>query len=305
MSKIIVIDAGHGGHDPGASANGLKEKDIVLDIAKRFRKKLNKYNGVKIIMTRTTDKFISLTERANKANRNKADLFISIHINSGGGTGFESYIYNSTVSSNTFELQNIVHKEIVKEINSTDRGKKRANLAVVRQTKMPAMLTENLFIDNKTDANKLKNSKFLDEIAAGHEKGISKYLGIKKKSSDNPKKSNPKPSSYKGNSLVDYLKSISVNSSYANRKKLAMQNGISNYRGTVSQNTKLLNKLRSNTTAGKPKGDQKTNSVVDFLKSIHVNSSFANRKNLAAKYGIKNYRGTATQNTELLKKLRE
>lgn len=179
MGKIVVIDAGHGGHDPGATANGIKEKDIVLDIAKRLQTKLNSYNGVKVIMTRTTDKFLTLTQRTNIANNANADVFVSIHINAGGGVGFESYIYNGNVSSNTHTLQNDIHNEIMIQVGGRDRGKKRDNFAVVRQTSMPAVLTENLFIDNASDANKLKSSSYLDKFATGHEKGIAKFLGLK------------------------------------------------------------------------------------------------------------------------------
>lgn len=104
--------------------------------------------------------------------------------------------------------------------------------------------------------------------------------------------------------------SIKVDSSFANRVKLAAQHGIRNYKGTAKQNLDLLNKWRA---GNKPvasaklaakKGDQKTTSVVDYLKSIGVNSSLANRKKLADKHGIKNYTGTAAQNTQLIKKLR-
>lgn len=108
-------------------------------------------------------------------------------------------------------------------------------------------------------------------------------------------------------SIVDYLNSIGVNSSFANRKKLAAQHGIKGYTGTAAQNLDLLDKLKK---GGKPaqakpkKGDQKTTSIVDYLKSIGENSSFANRKKLAAKHGIKNYTGTAAQNMQLLKKIR-
>lgn len=124
------------------------------------------------------------------------------------------------------------------------------------------------------------------------------------KPTEKPTPPSKKPSgTYTGNSIVDYLKSIGTNSSFANRAKLAAQHGIRNYKGTAAQNLDLLNKLR----AGKPaaqKGDMKTNSIVDYLKSIGVDSSFANREKLAAKHGIKNYTGTASQNTQLLKKLR-
>jgi N-acetylmuramoyl-L-alanine amidase len=178
----IVLDAGHGGNDPGAVANGLKEKDLTLTIVKHIGRLLGEYEGVEVHYTRTSDRFLELSERAAIANKLNADYFISVHINAGGGTGFESYVYNGNVSAATIAYQNVIHAEIMKAIgNVTDRGKKRANLAVLRETKMPAILTENLFIDNANDAAKLKSDQFLQQIAYGHVQGIVKAFGLKKK----------------------------------------------------------------------------------------------------------------------------
>jgi N-acetylmuramoyl-L-alanine amidase len=183
----IVLDAGHGGHDPGAVANGLKEKDLTLAIVKHIGRMLEEYEGVEVFYTRTDDRFIELSERASIANKLKADYFISVHINAGGDTGFESYIYNGKVSSATIAYQNVIHQEIIKELgNVKDRGKKRANLAVLRETKMPAILTENLFINNANDAKKLKSDQFLRQIAYGHVQGIVKAFGLKKKTKPTP-----------------------------------------------------------------------------------------------------------------------
>jgi len=187
MAKKIVLDAGHGGKDPGATANGLKEKDLTLAIVKHIGRMLSEYEGVEVHYTRTDDRFLELSERAAIANKLKADYFISVHINAGGGTGFESYIYNGSVSAKTIAYQNVVHGEIMKAIgNVKDRGKKRANYAVLRETKMPAILTENLFIDNKTDAAKLKSEQFLLQVAYGHVQGIVKAFGLKKKAQPQP-----------------------------------------------------------------------------------------------------------------------
>lgn len=306
--KKVCIDFGHGGNDPGAGSNGLREKDLTLKIGKKVVSKLGKYD-VEVITTRTTDKYLSLSERANIANRNKADLFVSVHINSGGGTGFESFIYNGKVSGNTGKLQNALHKNIMSQLNVTDRGKKRANFAVVRETTMPAVLTENLFIDG--DNKLLKQDLILDKIAQGHVDGIVEYLGLKKPSNTKPSKpSKPSKKPSKNLGLVDWMKANKMDSSYNNRKKLAEQYGIKNYSGTAKQNTSLLSKLK----AGKPKpskpskpgkkGNQTTNSIVDYLKSIGENSGLANRKKLAKKYGISSYKGTAAQNTKLLKAMR-
>ncbi|SFA56103.1 N-acetylmuramoyl-L-alanine amidase [Parageobacillus thermantarcticus] len=181
MTKI-VLDAGHGGTDSGAVGNGLREKDLTLNIVKKIGDMLKDYEGVEIIYTRTDDRFIELSERAAIANRAKADYFISVHINAGGGTGFESYIFNGNVSTKTVAYQNVIHAEIMKAIGGVrDRGKKRANYAVLRLTNMPAILTENLFIDNPRDAAKLKSDQFLQQIAYGHVQGIVKAFGLKKK----------------------------------------------------------------------------------------------------------------------------
>jgi len=194
----IVLDAGHGGHDPGAVANGLKEKDLTLSIVKHIGRLLSEYEGVEVHYTRTDDRFLELSERAAIANKLKADYFISVHINAGGGTGFESYIYNGNVSQATIACQNVIHAEIMKAIgNVRDRGKKRANYAVLRETKMPAILTENLFIDNKTDAVKLKDAKFIEAVARGHVLGIAKAFGLKKKAAPAPSTSAPAGTLYR------------------------------------------------------------------------------------------------------------
>src|SRR5690625_1147488 len=252
MSKIVVIDPGHGGHDPGAVANGLREKDLTLDISKRTKRYLERnYKGVKVYLTRTNDKYLTLAQRANYANRKNADLFVSMHINAGGGTGYESFIHTSK-ASRTVRAQGEVHYQAVKEMAVTNRGKKSANFAVLRLTKMPAILPENLFIDRKSDANKLKSSKFLDKVAKGHAVGIANFLKLGKGKSTPKKKTSTKKTSsktskkstYKGNSIVDYLKSIGQPSSFNHRKALASKHGISNYTGTAAQNTRLLNALR-------------------------------------------------------------
>ncbi|RDW18051.1 hypothetical protein CWR48_10630 [Oceanobacillus arenosus] len=114
-----------------------------------------------------------------------------------------------------------------------------------------------------------------------------------------------KTSTVMTDSIVDWMNANKMDSSYPNRAKLAKQHGINNYSGTAEQNTQLLNKLRAGTPKQTAKkGNQTTTSVVDYLKSIGADSNFANRKKLADKHGIKNYTGTASQNSQLLKKLR-
>ena len=194
---VQVIDPGHGGHDPGAVANGLREKDLTLKIALYTRDYIHElYEGVKVYLTRDKDAFVSLNERAAFANRLNADHFCSIHINAGGGRGFESYIYSGSYTSKqkTQALRNVLHDTIVAETRFANRGKKEANLAVLRETKMPAVLTENGFIDNKDDADFLKSDANLRKIALAHAHGFARAFGWnpKKKVQTKEKTSNGK-----------------------------------------------------------------------------------------------------------------
>lgn len=177
----IFIDPGHGGTDSGAAANGLLEKNITLQIALFLRDMLiSEYDGVSVRLSRSIDQSVTLSQRTNAANSWGADYFVSIHINAGGGTGFESYVYPG-VSAPTTTYRNALHDEIVRSVDFADRGKKTANFHVLRETSMSAILTENGFIDTVADANKLRNATFLQGIARAHATGLEKALQLKKK----------------------------------------------------------------------------------------------------------------------------
>ena len=182
---LIAIDPGHGGKDPGAAANGLLEKDITLMLALKTGTYLRTNYDCDVMYTRNKDVFLELSERANIANRAKADLFCSFHINSlnSSSEGFETYRYPGTTKQ-TIELQKAIHEEIMdvlKSYNIKDRGMKQKNLAMVRETKMPAVLTETLFISNPDEAKLLKSETFLDKVAEAHARGLAKAAGLKKK----------------------------------------------------------------------------------------------------------------------------
>jgi N-acetylmuramoyl-L-alanine amidase len=188
--KKIFLDKGHGGSDPGAVANGLQEKTLTHQIVEYAVDHLfENYTGFELRVSRAGDQTLTLSQRAKMANDWGADVFVSVHINAGKGTGFESYVYNGGVSSQTIALQNVLHGEILFAMRGfgaiTDRGKKRANYAVLRETKMPAVLTENLFIDSN-DAKYLKNEAFLKAVGEAHARGVAKFLGL-------PKKAKPQP----------------------------------------------------------------------------------------------------------------
>jgi N-acetylmuramoyl-L-alanine amidase len=181
MTKI-VIDPGHGGSDPGATNGSFMEKNFNLDIALRVRDYLQQRYVADILMTRSTDTTLSLSARTNFANQQRADYFISIHINAGGGTGWESFIYNGSVSQKTIQAQNTIHQTVIDTIkpnyNVVDRGKKRANFHVLRETNMPSILLENLFIDRASDLALLRNTQFISDLSNSIGEGLAKALSL-------------------------------------------------------------------------------------------------------------------------------
>ena len=184
---ILVLDKGHTGklpfQDCGCVGNGLYESDLTEIIVDAIYIHLkNNYEVDVRIAPRGT-----LTDRTNYANSIKADYFLSVHINASvnitTATGFESFIHNNA-SQKSLDIQNILHAEIMKymkQYNVFDRGKKRANFAVLRNSNMPACLIECLFISNVNDAKLLKDDKFLEGLAKSVANGIALGLGIKKK----------------------------------------------------------------------------------------------------------------------------
>lgn len=179
----IMIDPGHGGSDPGAMGNGLKEKDLTLDIAKRVTQHLsNRYLDVHVRMTRETDVYLTLNERTQMANQWPADFFLSIHINAAAdpaANGFESYVYNKPgCCATSLAKQQVIHPYIVQQMKFKDRGMKRANFHVLRETTMPSILLENLYISNPGDAAKLANPQFREQLARAIADGVAKAWGI-------------------------------------------------------------------------------------------------------------------------------
>ena len=185
--KIVVIDPGHGGSDPGTQGNGIVEKDKTLEIAKRVKEYFDGEEEYKIYFTRLADSVsgmtagssgvkdsrMSLPARYNFANEIDADLFISIHLNSFGSSpnGTETYYSAKNTSKNDWgitskELATRMQKAIQSVINRQNRGVKvNSNLAVLTHTNMPAILIETAFVSNKTDASILKNPDKIDEVA--------------------------------------------------------------------------------------------------------------------------------------------
>lgn len=184
----LYLDPGHGGTDPGATGNGLSEKDVTLDIALKIRSILvDQYENVEVRMSRTGDSTKSLNQRTDEANAWGADFYLSIHINAGGGTGYEDYIYSGlSDSSRTAQYQDIIHAEVTKLNQLRDRGQKKANFHVLRESSMDALLSENGFIDNAQDAGLMKQASWRQNVAQGHANGIAKAFNLTRKSSPPP-----------------------------------------------------------------------------------------------------------------------
>ena len=180
----LALDAGHGGSDPGAVGNGLKEKDLTLYRVLKTAEILKaNYLDIEILLTRSKDETVSLQKRCDLANAWGADFFLSDHVNAGGGTGFESYRLPGAYAS-TVQKHIAIHNEIMNFLKSyslRDRGTKTANFYALKNTKMPAVLIECLFIDNSKDAHLLKQQSFQDGLAGAIARGIAKALGLKAK----------------------------------------------------------------------------------------------------------------------------
>ncbi|WLR54733.1 N-acetylmuramoyl-L-alanine amidase [Mesobacillus subterraneus] len=185
----LYLDPGHGGSDPGAQGNGLQEKNLNLDIALNIRSILeNNYENIDVRMSRTSDVTKSLAQRTDEANAWGADFYLSIHTNSFNGSvrGYEDYIYNGlSNSSATARYRDIIHTEVMKLNQLNNRGKKKANFHVLRESRMDAMLSENGFIDNAQDAALMKQESWRRDVARGHANGIAQAFNLTAKETAN------------------------------------------------------------------------------------------------------------------------
>lgn len=177
--KIVVIDPGHGGFDPGAvGVRGTYEKDVVLEIALKVYDLLLQA-GARPLLTRDSDTFISLHGRAEYANRVGADVFISIHANdakiAGIPSGTETYIARQT-SSATDLLASFVHRGLITATNLPDRGIKRSNLSVLTPLRMPGVLLEVAFISNPAEEELLNDHAFQKRVAEAIVEGLGNYF---------------------------------------------------------------------------------------------------------------------------------
>lgn len=177
--KLVVIDAGHGGIDPGSQNNGLLEKNISLDVALKINALL-KRAGVNTILTRDKDVFVNVIDRIKLANTQKASLFISLHCDSfkdSKTNGISTLFYPSetllTGNLNEVQYANIINNEIGKNLEIFNKGIiPRKDLIVLKHANMPSVVVELGFISGEKDSKLLSQESFRKKIADSINKAI-------------------------------------------------------------------------------------------------------------------------------------
>ena len=196
LNKIVYLDAGHGGYDPGASYFGISEKSLTLAIQSRVKAKLES-EGYQVVTTRTSDTYVDLTDRSRAANASESDIFVSIHINASGSSaaqGIETYYYqpfaeypsrinatyhaNSTRLSMSDTLANAIQSSLINATGAQNQGVKRRTFAVLRETTAPAVLLELGFLSNPQEAARLTTSAYQETLANAIVAGIKRYYSV-------------------------------------------------------------------------------------------------------------------------------
>ena len=172
--KKVIIDAGHGGTDVGATSGGIYEKDITLDISKRVEKLLNQ-KGYQVVMTRPNDTYVSLQDRVTISAKNDPDIFVSIHVNSSVRpeiTGVETHYYHQE----SMALAQTVHASLASAVQSPNRGLFKSKFYVINHTTVPAILVEIGFISNSGEREQLVGEKRKQATAKAIADGVENYF---------------------------------------------------------------------------------------------------------------------------------
>ena len=195
--KVIFLDPGHGGKDPGAQYLGLKEKDLNLQVSQQLKTKLESL-GYKVIMSRSTDIFVDfVTERSKMSNETNADMFISIHFNAtghgldSGEDGIQTYIYqptgnipsvinkkwhdNPTRLKYSYKLGSYIHQSVLATTQAKDAGLLAKSFAVLRETNKPAVLLELGYMDDSKESQKIRTKEYQQKLVDGIAQGIQQY----------------------------------------------------------------------------------------------------------------------------------
>jgi N-acetylmuramoyl-L-alanine amidase len=191
MSKIVVIDAGHGPNTPGKrSPDGMKEFEFNSQVADVMKAELEKYEGVRVAYVHESGRDVPLESRTDKANQLKADVYVSLHANAfrgvmGNHTGVETYVHSSNPKESR-QLAERIQAELVKATGLANRGVKLANFHVLRETKMTAVLIEHGYMDSIVDLPKLKSNEFRKLCGVTNAKSVAESLGLKRKPEPKP-----------------------------------------------------------------------------------------------------------------------
>ncbi|MCI5052939.1 MAG: N-acetylmuramoyl-L-alanine amidase [Simkaniaceae bacterium] len=178
---LVIVDAGHGGCDSGAHTREIREKEPCLLTALMVKHFLNE-KGYRVKLTRHRDDFIPLKKRASVANSSKAEAFVSIHFNAAKAkeaTGIEVYYYPGKHKTRLQESKRMAQSVLTRMVSRTgarNRGVKKGNFCVIRETKMPAILIEGGFITNPKEGKLIENNKYLEKIARGAAEGVDRYF---------------------------------------------------------------------------------------------------------------------------------
>lgn len=179
--KVLLLDAGHGGKDPGTSGNGMQEKNLNLTIAQKIAQKL-KGSGIKVYMTRDSDVYPENSTRAKTAN-DIADLMVSIHMNSGPETAngtetlYQVHANDNGARLTSKQLAEILQGKVVSATGNTNRGAKLwTDVLILNRTAVPAVIVEVIFITNTGDALKISNPAYQDQVAQAIADGIQEAV---------------------------------------------------------------------------------------------------------------------------------
>lgn len=179
--KVLLLDAGHGGKDPGTSGNGMQEKNLTLTIAQKIEQKLQG-SGIKVYMTRDSDVYPENSTRAQTAN-DIADLMVSIHINSGPETAngtetlYQVHANDSSSRLTSKQLAEILQANMISATGNTNRGAKLwTDVLILNRTTVPAVIVEVIFITNTGDALKISNPTYQDQVAQAIADGIQEAV---------------------------------------------------------------------------------------------------------------------------------
>lgn len=179
--KVLLLDAGHGGKDPGTSGNGMQEKNLTLTIAQKIEQELQG-SGIKVYMTRNSDVYPENSTRAQTAN-DIADLMVSIHINSGPETAngtetlYQVHANDNGARLTSKQLAEILQGKVVSATGNTNRGAKLwTDVLILNRTTVPAVIVEVIFITNTGDALKISNPAYQDQVAQAIADGIQEAV---------------------------------------------------------------------------------------------------------------------------------